>query len=210
MRKLMERLMLGLAVLLTVAVLLPEKMLAGVNRQYLLYALGLVLLFALTRYARIMLVVVVGGLVVLANLPGGIAMELDRSVILLTLGLVILGAVFNYFFKLLPSGIDDMPQRSTSTQGVNALLAAIRKGELDRVRRFVNSGVNLDGEVNGETPLTMAVRYGHGEIVDMLLDAGADPGLANARGETPAQLAQHAGHDGIADRLVPGSQATAT
>lgn len=205
-RKGVEYVLLGLAVILAIAALLPANLLAAwdIPRNYLLYTLALILLFALTRYARIMLILVVGGLVLLANLDvAGIAgdFEFDRSIILLTLGLVILGAGANHFLKLMPTGIDTELHRSTSSQGVSALLMAIRNDEISRAERFVNSGVNVNGEVQGETPLTTAAAHGRLDIVRLLLAAGATRELANSRGETPAQLAEQAGHGEIVDVL---------
>ncbi|HET9679853.1 MAG TPA: ankyrin repeat domain-containing protein [Gammaproteobacteria bacterium] len=209
-RKGVERSLLGLAVILAVAALLPENWLSAwdIPRNYLLYALALILLFALTRYARIMLILVVVGLVVLVNLESlgvnsGFAsgFEMDRGIILLTLGLIILGAGANHFLNLIPTGIDTEVHRSTSSQGVNALLAAIRQGEIDRVERFVNSGVNVNGEVDGVTPLTIAAVNGHLDIARLLLAAGATPDLANGHGDTAWQLAEQAGHTELAELL---------
>lgn len=193
--KLIERILLALAALITVVVLLPSAWLPEeLNRDYLVYTLALILLFALTRYARIMLILAVGGLVLLANLPGVTGIEMDREVILLTLGLVVLGAGLNYFFNLLPTGIDTAPKRSASTQGVTALISAVRNGETVRVKRFIDAGVNLDGMVDNETPLTVAAKMGHADIVQMLVEAGADTSLPNGSGETAVQLAERAGH----------------
>ena len=210
-RKFLERLLLGLAAILTLVLLLPADWLGMDNlpRDYLAYALGLILLFALTRYARVMLILVIGGMVLLANLPGALAPHFDRGTILLTLGLIILGGGANYFLKLLPSGLDETPKRSASTQGVAALLTAIRQGETMRVHRFLDSGVNLDGMVQEQTPLTVAAAAGHADIVKLLLDAGANPDLPNGQGDTALVLAQRHGHLPVVALLDENSQPSA-
>jgi ankyrin repeat protein len=47
---------------------------------------------------------------------------------------------------------------------------------------------------NGTTPLMMAARYGSYEVVQVLLDAGADPSLKNALGLTALDFAEKVAH----------------
>ena len=78
------------------------------------------------------------------------------------------------------------------------------------VRRVVRTQVDLD-HVNdlGWTALLEAVILGdggeaHQEIVRILLDAGADPGIADHDGVTPLQHAERLGHREIAALLRRG------
>lgn len=54
---------------------------------------------------------------------------------------------------------------------------------------------------NGTTPLMMAARYGAGELVPLLLKAGAEPRAANEQELTAADFAQRGGRDGVAREL---------
>ena len=51
------------------------------------------------------------------------------------------------------------------------------------------------------TPLMVAVRGGHREVVGVLLGAGADPGITNQARETPLSLAKAAGDQGMMQLL---------
>lgn len=62
------------------------------------------------------------------------------------------------------------------------LIKAVKAGDVDTVRQlikagtFVNERVPITGGLDDDyTPLGIAVREGHGDIVQALLDAGADP-----------------------------------
>lgn len=54
---------------------------------------------------------------------------------------------------------------------------------------------------NGTTPLMMAARYGNGDLVPMLLKAGAEPRAANEQELTAADFAQRGGRDVLAAEL---------
>jgi ankyrin repeat protein len=86
-------------------------------------------------------------------------------------------------------------------------IPASERGHVDYVRRVVRTGVDLD-HVNdlGWTAMLEAIILGdggkrHQQIVRILLDAGADPRIADADGVTPLQHAQRRGYDEIAALL---------
>jgi hypothetical protein len=54
---------------------------------------------------------------------------------------------------------------------------------------------------NGTTPLMMAARYGNGDLVPLLLKAGAEPRAANEQELTAADFAQRSGRDRMAADL---------
>lgn len=54
---------------------------------------------------------------------------------------------------------------------------------------------------NGTTPLMMAARYGAGDLVPLLLKAGAEPRAANEQELTAADFAQRGGRDVMAQQL---------
>ncbi len=86
-------------------------------------------------------------------------------------------------------------------------IPAAERGHVDYLRRVVRTDVDLD-HVNdlGWTALLEAIILGdggpaHREIVAILLDAGADPAIADRAGVTPLQHAERRGYDAIARLL---------
>jgi len=85
-----------------------------------------------------------------------------------------------------------------------AVIPASERGHVEYVRRVVQTGIAVD-HVNdlGWTALVEAVILGDGspvyeEIVTILLDAGADPALADRDGVTAYEHASARGFDGLA------------
>ena len=88
-----------------------------------------------------------------------------------------------------------------------SVIPASERGHVDYVQRVVTTGINVN-HVNdlGWTAMLEAIVLGDGsepyqKIVGILLDAGADPAIADAVGVTPLQHARSRGFGIIADRL---------
>jgi uncharacterized protein len=98
----------------------------------------------------------------------------------------------------------------TNRYGGTSLIPASERGHVHYVRRVVNTGIDVNHVNNlGWTALLEAVILGDGSrpyqrIVRILLDAGADPTIADSEGVTPLQHAQSRRHNEIA-RMLHGA-----
>ncbi len=82
------------------------------------------------------------------------------------------------------------------------LLEAAKKGYPPLVRAYLARGADaasMDGR--GGTALHWAVAGGAVEAVRLLLDAGADPGAADAKGTTPQDVAERKNRPDLAEIL---------
>jgi len=70
-----------------------------------------------------------------------------------------------------------------SHAGTTPFLFAVRKGDLRSVQEMLAAGADVNEKRSGDfaTPLLIAIINGHADLVDLLLDKGADP---NAEGGT--------------------------
>jgi len=90
------------------------------------------------------------------------------------------------------------------------LMAAVQAGDLNRVKTLLAVGVEVDerypilnGFDDAHTPLLVACRDGHTEIVTELLNAGADVNATEPTfGAVPLHKAVYNGHDDITAILV--------
>ena len=103
--------------------------------------------------------------------------------------------------------------RRTNRFGGTALIPAAHRGHVEVVRELVGTAIDVD-HVNdpGWTALLEAVILGdggpaHREIVRILVDAGADTGIADTDGVTPLE---HARRSGYAEMIQILSQPDAT
>lgn len=80
----------------------------------------------------------------------------------------------------LPAGVNGWPP----------LLHAIHKDQPQSAEALINAGAKVNyRQSNGETPLMMAAGYGYRDVVQILLNSGADPALKNAAGNTALDFA---------------------
>lgn len=86
----------------------------------------------------------------------------------------------------------------------NLLLAAARVGDVTAIKQQVVRGTNLDlsSELFGETALCTAAARGHGTVVNVLLEAGAQVDRADRAGWTALMWAASHGHSTILRRLL--------
>ena len=72
-----------------------------------------------------------------------------------------------------------------------SLIAAARAGNDRLVRQILKQGVDpndTEGQLWGNTSLKEAANYGHVEVVELLIAAGADLNKADRAGETPLMV----------------------
>ncbi len=88
-------------------------------------------------------------------------------------------------------------KRAIRSPETDALLRAASAGNADTVRTLlVSPNVDVNGiDDHGNTPLILAARLGHDEIVTALLIAKADEKIRNDEGKTALMLAAEGGHD---------------
>lgn len=79
-------------------------------------------------------------------------------------------------------------------------------GDLASVKRFVESGANVDTRtwLTHETPLHLAARNGHADVVKYLLEHRAAVNTRDEGGATPLHSASRAGHLKVMEALLAG------
>ncbi len=92
------------------------------------------------------------------------------------------------------------------TDLASRLLAAARAGDAALIRELVPPAGNPEedgppGAPGGVTPLMAAAAGGHEEVVEVLLERGADAAKRDAQGRSAAAHARAAGHAHLAERL---------
>lgn len=195
----------GLIALTAVIANLPAEAIAelGINRDYLIAALGSTVVIGLFLYLKFFFFVAVVLLILGANLPDQVAERFAISKIPLILALVVMVGVslINYVLGLLPTGLEPKPKEK-SPEGVRALFYAIEKNNVAYGQKVLS--MNFDPNLhhdNGYTPLAYAALKGNTLMVEMFLHNGADPAQSTRDGDTAVELALRMGHNEIADSL---------
>ena len=108
-----------------------------------------------------------------------------------------------YYFER-PDGATYMMEKgmdpnTMSWHHVTLLHDMAQKGAIDRAELLIRHGASIDpiDEEYQSTPLGMAARWGHVEMVEYLLSKGADPEKSGASWATPLAWARKKGHASV-------------
>lgn len=98
-------------------------------------------------------------------------------------------------------------EESTNDRGVSALMIAAFEGITPKVKELISLGANVNA-VNhssgspGRTILMGAAENGHLEVVNLLLEKGAQIEAKNAKGNTALMIASELGQNAVVQRLL--------
>jgi uncharacterized protein len=92
-----------------------------------------------------------------------------------------------------------MNPNTMSWHHVSILHDMSQKGNISKVKLLIQYGADLNAidEEYQSTPLGMAARWGHLEMVQLLLEKGGDPTIAGANWATPIEWARTKGYERI-------------
>jgi len=132
-----------------------------------------------------------------------LAQRSKRVFVPLVLGFCILLPLFDWVSTRSP-GARAGGQPTAPSSNETPLTAAIRAKDAARVAAAIAAGADARGmDTEFHMPLvTLAALVGDDEVVQRLLDAGADPNAPGGDGRTPLHAAAFAGHLPIVQRLL--------
>jgi ankyrin repeat protein len=78
----------------------------------------------------------------------------------------------------------------------SGLTWAVFTGRVGLVRLMLDRGLDLRDERH-RAALLLAAERGHGEMVQLLIENGADPHVVNNHGQTPLELARMSGREAV-------------
>lgn len=202
-----EVIMLAIVLLLSITANLPDTIVGSyINKDILLSVLATVIIIALFRYLRWMLLLTVTILALGANLPEQLAsvVHVDPVVMVATLVVLVLISLLNHVFKLLPT--DAAIKRNDSGLSRKAVLEAVKTGNLNKLKRLLKMNVEVNFLQDGTSPAHIVAEQGNNEIMQALLDYGVNLNVLNKDGLTPMELALAFGFKHTVDMLKLSSE----
>ena len=113
-------------------------------------------------------------------------------------------------------GMSGLPEKTGANGadkfGRTAVWWAARNGDIDKLKDLISSGVDVNiADIDGDSPLHTALKWGHGPVTELLLANGADANAASLYGITPLHLAVRAMDSGSVSALLEhGADVNAT
>jgi len=169
---------------------LPDQLIGSmVDKKLLLLVLTASVVIALFRYLRLMLFLAIVILAIGANLPQEFAANIgvNPNIMLIVLGFLVMLALLNYVFELMPTGVEENTSEAIDTR--YELLAAISRGNQARVSELLAMDIEVSFYEDGITPLHLAAKKGYPDIVRMLVNSGADIDALDGAGKKPIEVA---------------------
>ncbi|MEO0472327.1 MAG: ankyrin repeat domain-containing protein, partial [Bacteroidota bacterium] len=124
------------------------------------------------------------------------------------------GPIYSESCEWKPTDVSGGNGRVTSAANVNEILPggnthlhnAVRASETSEVKSLIRSGISHMETKNakGFTPLHEATQSKNGEMVDLLLQNGANVMATNNQGNTPLYMAVNLGDKEMAEKLISG------
>ncbi|WP_395077769.1 ankyrin repeat domain-containing protein [Flavobacterium sp.] len=109
---------------------------------------------------------------------------MKKSIVYLSLALVLLS---NATFA---SGVKSFQKIENAFFEATPLCNAIVNGDFETVKKFIEYGAGVNEFSNGVSPLMLAARYNHVEIIKFLLVKGADVNAKDERGYNAYKYAE--------------------
>src|SRR5439155_803262 len=101
-----------------------------------------------------------------------------------------------------PRGREDMAENTTMDEE-ETFIVAIRGGELGKAKSMLAARPGLiRSRRHGASPILIARYHGQQEMVDLLLEHGADRNMRDDKGQTAGDYARQNGHAALADHLA--------
>jgi len=98
-----------------------------------------------------------------------------------------------------PAGTKEQIWTLAQSDDYDRLMPLVQKWSGHPALNWINT---MPGETRGLTCLTLAARENKTRIIELLLQASADPNFACESGETPATLAARRGHSQVLEMLI--------
>ena len=97
-----------------------------------------------------------------------------------------------------------MDANHMSWQQVSLLHDMVHESDIRKAELLLRHGasINVIDDEYQSTPLGFAVRWGNADMVDFLLENGADPNLSGATWSTPLSWARKKDHGAIEEKLI--------
>ncbi len=112
---------------------------------------------------------------------------MKKTIIYLGITLV---AFFSLSFTSNTNVIGNQKTLTLFSETPSTLAIAISKGEIETVKKFIENGTKVNKKLNGLTPLMYAARYNKVEIIEYLLQKGADRDIKDSQGFTALKYAE--------------------